>query len=154
MAAPDGIPPIEALVPHRGPALWIRSVLAVGEDRLECLGWIPPDHAYARSGAAPCFVGLELAAQAAAALEALGHRRDDRDAAPRIGYIVGIREARFEVASLPAGQELRAQARLLGGASALAVHELLLFHGEIRCLSAQVSTYRAGRTPAALKGAR
>jgi len=151
----EELPPVEALVPHRGPALLVDRVVAMSEDRLECVGRIPVDSAFADGEAAPCFVGLELAAQAAAALEALRHRRDFPNAGPQIGYIVGIREGRFEMGEIPLGQELRAQVRLLGGASPLAMHEVRLFHGEIPCLSAQVSTYRAGRAfLATLKDAR
>jgi predicted hotdog family 3-hydroxylacyl-ACP dehydratase len=145
MPAAEALPPAESLVPHRGPALLIGSVVAQEEDRLECLGRIPPDSAFAGGGAAECFVGIELAAQAAAALEALRRRRDGRGALPEIGYIVGIREARFELRGIPVGQELVARVRLLGGTAPLAVHEVHLFHGEIRCLSAQLSTYRTGR---------
>lgn len=145
MPAAEERPPVGTLVPHRGPALLIGSVVALGEDRLECLGRIPLDSAFASGGVVECFVGLELAAQAAAVLEVLRRRRDVEDALPEIGYIVGIREARFERAALPVDRELRAQVRLLGGAGSLARHEVQLFHEEMRCLSAQVSTYRTGR---------
>lgn len=145
MPEADALPPVEALVPQRGPALLIGSVVAMGADRLECTGRIPLDSAFAGGGAVECFVGIELAAQAAAALEALRRRRDVPEALPEIGYIVGIREAFFDLAGIPVGQELRAQVRLLGGAGSLATHEVHLFHGQARCLSAQVSTYRTGR---------
>jgi predicted hotdog family 3-hydroxylacyl-ACP dehydratase len=117
----------------------------MGEDRLECVGRIPVDSAFAGGGAAECFVGIELAAQAAAGLEALRRRRHFPAAVPEIGYIVGIREARFELAGIPVGQELRAHVRILGGAPPLATYEVHVSCGEIRYLSAQISTHRGGR---------
>ena len=81
----------EALVPHRGHALFLRRVLRCEADGIECTGVIPGAHPFVREGHAPAFLGLELAAQAAAALQAL--ESSASLLAPRPGYLVGIREA-------------------------------------------------------------
>ena len=142
MASPEAFPPVEALVPHRGPSLLIERVLGRSEDGLEVVGRIPLANAFVAGGMAPGFVGIELAAQAAAALDALDRQRGSPGAGPQLGYIVGIREARFDLAGIPAGQELWAHVRLVGGASTLATYELQVRHDGASCLSAVVSTFR------------
>lgn len=141
MSAPDRFPPVEALVPHRGPSLLIQRVLEMGGNELRCAGRIPSESAFAAAGAAPNFVGLDLLAQAAAALETL-QRVERSAAAPEIGYLVGIREARFETPTLLLGPELTAHVRLEGGTAALAHHEVRLLQAETLCLSAVLTTFR------------
>jgi len=142
MSGADGFPPVEALVPHRGRALFIREVLEGGPDRASCLGRIPADSPFVSAGLAPCLVGIDMAAQAAAAMETLLRRGAREDDPPDLGYLVGIREARFETATLPAGTDLTVYARPLRGASALAVYEVELRIGPARCLSAVLTIFR------------
>jgi len=131
----------ESLVPHRGPALLLRRVLAWESAAIVCVGLVPEDSPFVRGGLAPAFLGLELAAQSAAALHTL-ERAPGVDG-PRSGYLVGVREARFACASLPAGRELRAFVRRRGAAGPLAVYEVRLEAEGVECLVAQFSTYAA-----------
>jgi predicted hotdog family 3-hydroxylacyl-ACP dehydratase len=62
-----------------------------------------------------------MAAQAAAVLEALEEGRDVR---PRIGYLVGVREARLNVSELPVGPELRVRVRVAGSAPPLRTYDV------------------------------
>jgi 3-hydroxymyristoyl/3-hydroxydecanoyl-(acyl carrier protein) dehydratase len=118
-----GFPPPESLLPHARPALLLRAVVEASEGTIACLAEVPPDHPLVVAGRFPAFLALEAAAQAAAALEALGRREAP---GPRIGYLVGIRDARFLAPSLPAGRPLRVSARLEGGAFPLSVYSAAL----------------------------
>jgi len=121
--AAAGFPPPEALLPHEPPALLLREVTEVTEGSIVAVAEIPSSHPLVADGRFPAFLALEAAAQAAAALEALGRREA---AGPRIGYLVGIRDARFTAPSLPAGRRLRVTARLQGGAFPLSVYAVTL----------------------------
>lgn len=113
-----GFPSPETLLPHAPPALLLRAIAEVTEDAVVAVAEVSPLHPLVTEGRLPTFLALEAAAQAAAALEALGRRETPgpRIAGPRIGYLVGIRDARFAVPSLPAGRPLRVAARFEGGA--------------------------------------
>ncbi|HEX3553762.1 MAG TPA: hypothetical protein VIA62_11100 [Thermoanaerobaculia bacterium] len=122
-----GFPPPPALLPHRPPALLLRAIVEVSPGAIAAItaiaavAEVSPSHPLVTAGRFPAFLALEAAAQAAAALEALG-RHEPRG--PRIGYLVGIRDARFAVPWLPAGRPLRVAARLEGGASSLSVYAM------------------------------
>jgi predicted hotdog family 3-hydroxylacyl-ACP dehydratase len=135
-------PPAESLVPHRGNALFLRRVLEARGSALRALGVIPGGSAFAEGGAVPCYVGLDLAAQAAAALETLRLSAPG----PEIGYLVGIREARFEEATLPLYRDILVEVRLQDRAGPLAHHEVRLAVGDATCLSAVLSTLRLARS--------
>jgi predicted hotdog family 3-hydroxylacyl-ACP dehydratase len=138
-------PPIELLVPHRGSARLVERVLAWRDDSLECVGRIPPKSPFVSDGSAPSFVGLELAAQAAAAHEALGRQRSGGAPDVAVGYLVGIKDARFRVARLRVGADLRVTVRLVGGAPPLAIYSVRVELAGVECVSATLSTYGAAR---------
>jgi predicted hotdog family 3-hydroxylacyl-ACP dehydratase len=142
----DEAPKVERLVPHRGSARLVERVLAWHDDSLECVGRIPPESPFAHEGSAPAFVGLELAAQAAAAHEALVRQGGGRAMGAEVGYLVGIKEARFGVARLPVSVDLRAAVRLVGGAPPLAIYTVRVELAGVECIFGTVSTYgTAGR---------
>jgi predicted hotdog family 3-hydroxylacyl-ACP dehydratase len=127
--APDGTgapapPGPGALLPHGPPARWIDEVLARGEGELVCRGRIPAASPFARGGTAPALAGLELAAQAAAVLEALDRAGAGGAAEPRRGYLVRVREAALAAAGIPAGAPLVVRVRRTGGLPPLAVYEV------------------------------
>jgi 3-hydroxyacyl-[acyl-carrier-protein] dehydratase len=109
------------LLPHAPPARLIRGVIAAEAGRIVCAAEIPPDHPLAVEGCAPAFLALEAAAQGAAVLEALA--RED-DSSPRIGYLVGIRDARLTAPPIPVGRPFQVSARLAGSAPPLAIYEI------------------------------
>ncbi|MFY9821097.1 MAG: hypothetical protein WAM82_06930 [Thermoanaerobaculia bacterium] len=112
-------PPPATLLPHAPPALLLRAVAEASEGAIVAVAEVPLSHPLALDGRFPAFLTLEAAAQAAAALETLGRREAP---GPRIGYLVGIRDARFTVPSLPAGRRFRVTARLTGGAFPLSMY--------------------------------
>jgi predicted hotdog family 3-hydroxylacyl-ACP dehydratase len=133
--------PPEGLVPHRGKALFLRRVAAWDAEGIVCVAVIPEGHALVRGGRAASFVGLEVAAQATAALRTLSGVAKEAEEGPGRGYLVGVREARFTGGWLPAGTELRASARRSGSAGPLAVYEVRVASAGVECLVAVMSTY-------------
>jgi len=117
-----GFPPPGSLLPHGPPALLLHAVSEVTEDGVVAVAEVPSNHPLVDEGRFPSFLALEAAAQGAGALEALGRRNRSEASGPRIGYLVGIRDARFARPSLPAGRPLRVTARLAGGAFPLSVY--------------------------------
>ncbi len=104
--------------------LLVERIVEVFDGGMVCRGRVPAAGPLAARGAASPCLGLELAAQTAAVLEAL--RRSDRGGEPRIGYLASIRDARFRVPEVPAGRPLRATVRSRGGVPPLAMYEVVV----------------------------
>jgi predicted hotdog family 3-hydroxylacyl-ACP dehydratase len=136
-----GFPPIEDLLPHAPPARLLRDIVEASPEEIRALAEIPPRHPLAGGGLAPAFLGIEAAAQAAAALEALD--RKQKTPGPRIGYLVGVREACFGVAALPTGRSFRVTARLQGGAFPLSIYEIAVGEPGREIVTGTISTYLA-----------
>lgn len=127
---PGTHPPLSALIPHQPPARLIREVLDAAAETLTGVAEIPADSPFVTAGRAPSFLGLEAAAQGAAALEALNRRNDpgelDDGSGPRIGYLVSLRNARCHTPWLPAECPFRMTIRLSGSAASLSIYEVSL----------------------------
>jgi 3-hydroxymyristoyl/3-hydroxydecanoyl-(acyl carrier protein) dehydratase len=119
-------PPVASLVPHAPPALLVHSVLEASVEGLTGLAAIPAASPFVAAGRAPAFLALEAAAQGAAVLEALGR---SEASGPRIGYLVGLRNARFSVPWLPAERPFRIAVRLSGSAPPLSIYEVTVEGG-------------------------
>ena len=129
----------ETLIPHAPPALLVRSVVETSPQGIVCLAAIPADHPLAEGGRAPSFLGLEAAAQAAAVLEAL--ERSGDGGGPRIGYLVGIRDAVLRTPYLPTGRTFRVTARVHGSAPPLSMYQVALEGRDGELLAGTISTY-------------
>jgi len=139
--SPAGFPPVAALIPHEPPARLIRDILEASAEGLTAWAEIPAASPFVEAGRAPAFLGLEAAAQGAAVLEALS-RRDT--SGPRIGYLVGLRNARFHVSWLPAEHPFRIAVRLSGSAASLSIYEVTVDDGAGTVLAqGTISTYMA-----------
>lgn len=93
-------PSIEQLVPHRGPALLIDTVLAETPDTIRVAAHITPAHPYFVAGrGVPAWVGIELMAQALAAHGGLDAWRSRRAAGG--GMLLGTRRYRAHAAYFP-----------------------------------------------------
>lgn len=136
-----GFPPPESLLPHGPPALLLHAISEAAEDGVVAVAEIPLNHPLVVEGRFPAFLALEAAAQGAAALEALGRRGRSEASGPRIGYLVGIRDARFTVPSLPAGRRLRVTARLAGGAFPLSIYAVTLGEAGTEVATGTLSTF-------------
>jgi predicted hotdog family 3-hydroxylacyl-ACP dehydratase len=138
-AALPAVGEFPVLLPHAPPARLIRGVLAVSAAEIVCAAEIPSDHPLAVAGR---LLGVEAAAQAAAVLEALARGAENQDL-PRIGYLVGVREARFAAASLAAGRPFRVSARLQGSAPPLSVYEIAVGEPGREVATGTISTFLA-----------
>lgn len=132
-------PPVESVIPHAPPARLVRSVSEFSPEGLAGVAEIPGASPFAAGDQAPTFVGLEAAAQGAAVLEALLRREGS---GPRIGYLVGIRGARFAAPMLPVDRPFRFTVRLTGSAPPLSVYEVRV-EGDAgaELLRGSISTY-------------
>jgi 3-hydroxyacyl-[acyl-carrier-protein] dehydratase len=118
-------PSMTDLLPHAPPARLLAAVLSATERGIVCAGVIPASHPFVAASEAPGFVAIELAAQAAAALEALLRQRQQQAtrARARLGYLVGVREAHMSP-TLPIERTLRVTAIPAGAAVALTTYEM------------------------------
>jgi predicted hotdog family 3-hydroxylacyl-ACP dehydratase len=139
----DAVPEVSALgrVPHAPPALLVESLVARGASGAMGRAKIPVDSPFAEAGSAPSYLGLEIAAQTAALVEALGREGDDE--APRVGYLVAIRRARCFVRSLPAGVPLDVVIGFAGSAPPLSVYEIRVEKEGTAMVEGTISTWIA-----------
>jgi predicted hotdog family 3-hydroxylacyl-ACP dehydratase len=136
---PGAYPAVSALIPHQPPARLLRDVLDASPETLTGVVEIPAGSPFVTAGRVPAFLGLEAAAQGAAVLEALS-RRDD--SGPRIGYLVGLRNARCHTLWLPAERPFRIAVRLSGSAASLSIYEVSVEgEGGIALVQGTISTY-------------
>jgi len=106
-----------------------------------CAVRVPERSAFNAGGFAPALVALEMAAQCAAAFEALSRFREAKDAGARVGYLVGARDVRFARARVPAGETLFAAVRLSGIALPLCTYAFDVARGSEVVASGTVSTW-------------
>jgi 3-hydroxyacyl-[acyl-carrier-protein] dehydratase len=143
--APGGFPPVSTLLSHQPPARLLRDVLDASPEALTGLAEIPADSPFVEDGHAPAFLGLEAAAQGAAVLEALSQRDisgPSGPSGPRIGYLVGLRSARFHTPWLPAELAFRITVRLSGSAPPLSIYEVTVEGGDgAELVRGTLSTY-------------
>lgn len=111
--------PVDRL-PHQPPMRWIRSAVQSGETGVRCEAVLPA--ACGQNGEAPVLLGLEILAQAGAALLTASQT------APRGGRLLRVGDARWQRATLPLESPLRVEAELLES-SATGVHR---FAGTLR----------------------
>jgi predicted hotdog family 3-hydroxylacyl-ACP dehydratase len=103
---PVTAPALDLLLPHRPPMRLIEAIERESELGLECTARVSAECGLTQEGGVSALLALEAAAQAAAAWEAVRRSRE-AGGAPRIGYLVAMREVRFFVGSVPAGVPVR-----------------------------------------------
>ena len=131
-----------ALLPHTQTARLLDEIVRHRDGFIEAIGRIPANHPLVQDGHAPCFLGLDMGAQAAAALETLGRAAVTGTAAARTGQLVRVRSATFACADLPTDVALAVSARLLGAAPPLAIYEICVSLASVESLRATISTYQ------------
>ncbi len=133
-------PAIERLVPHRRPARLLEDVEAASDGGVVCRARVPESSPFVRGARVPAFVGLEIGAQAAAVVEALDRFESEGEGPPRIGYLVGVRDAVFHAPELPVGRSVLVSARPAGRSGSLSVYEIAVtLDGEV-LVEATIST--------------
>jgi predicted hotdog family 3-hydroxylacyl-ACP dehydratase len=95
-------PEIEALLPHRRPALFLHEALHIAAD--DGTSWftgsVPADNFLVRDKRVSVFAALEFAAQGAACLDAL-RAYPDTPARQLQGWLVGVKSATFHAPDFP-----------------------------------------------------
>ena len=118
----SGLPGLDDLLPHRPPMRLVEAIESEMDGGVSCAVRVPERSAFDAAGSAPALVALEMAAQAAAASEALRRFREEGVAGPRVGYLVGARDVEFTRARVPVGESLHATVRLSGMALPLCTY--------------------------------
>jgi predicted hotdog family 3-hydroxylacyl-ACP dehydratase len=101
----ERFPAPQGLLPQQPPMSFLTAILGQNTDTLDATARIPQQCALVCDGAAPALALIESAAQAAAAWEALRRRNAQGDAAPRVGYLVAMRDVDFFTEQIAAEQE-------------------------------------------------
>jgi len=140
-ASLNDAPPMETLLPHRPPMRFVTSVVAESTDAMTCSARIPAGCALVVQGSAPAVAAIEAAAQTAAVWEATRRRRDGGMAAPRLGYLVGLRDVTFFAQRIPAEETLRATVRLEAATLALTHYAMQIDLGSAAILRGTLATF-------------
>lgn len=134
-------PPLDALLPQRPPMRFVTSILEQTTDGLTCAACIPAACALVSDGSAPALAGLEAAAQAAAAWEAMRRWREGGVAAPRVGYLVALRDVTFFAERIPADQTLLTSVRLEAAAPPLTHYRVDVSLGGMPVVRGTIATF-------------
>lgn len=127
-------------LPHAGVARMLSWVLECGGETIACEARLDAASPFAglgrQAGLAPAWVGLEMAAQAAAALE-LSAREEG--AGGRLGYLVRLRNLRCGPPALPVGEAVRVEATRTAAVATLRTYEVFASVGEEELLRGELS---------------
>jgi len=137
---PDA-PPLDALLPQRPPMRFLTSIVNEAVESLTCTACIPATCALVFAGSAPALVGIEAAAQAAAAWEAMRRWRAGGVAAPRVGYLVALRDVVFFAERILADQPLLTWVRLEAAAPPLTHYRVEVSLGGKALVRGMIATY-------------
>lgn len=111
MCTPSTYPPIEALLPHRGRMLLIDEIVQIdGESavsRATPTDQWPTNH----NGAVSSLMLIELVAQTSGLNNGLECLKVEGRGAPVSGWLVGIKKARIQVATLSLGEAVVIETR-------------------------------------------
>lgn len=100
----------ENLIPHRGRMKLIERITIPDQGRIDAETMVTDTWPLCRDGRVDSIVCIEVIAQAAAALSTA---RRGEGALPRLGFLVGIKEARLLASSIPVGTPLSARIEVL-----------------------------------------
>lgn len=122
------LPTIAELLPHTGRMLLLDQLLSGIENSATCRTTIGPDFVFLNDGRVDVVVSIELIAQTLGVCVGLASRRKGRP--PRIGFLVGVREATFAIDAYLPGDVLEVVATHVWG------EELLgNFRGHVKLLA-------------------
>jgi predicted hotdog family 3-hydroxylacyl-ACP dehydratase len=93
--SPERAPDFDALLPHRPPMRWLRTIVEENDRGIVCTASIPCACGLAADGMVPTLAVVEAAAQGAALWEALQRSRAAGEATPLIGYLVSMRDVEW-----------------------------------------------------------
>jgi len=116
--------PAEPLIPHRLRMRLIDSVKGPTQNGLQAETIVTEEWPLHNNGEVSSIICIELVAQA---ISALSTWRRGQGARPRVGLLVGIKEAEFSKSSVPVGTRLHIEIKELSHVGAYAV-----FEGKVR----------------------
>lgn len=129
------------LLPHSGVARLLTAVSSCRDGIIEAHGTIPAGHPLCVDGKAPTYLGVELGAQAAAAMEALDRVDASGMASPRVGHLVRVRDAALFASHLPVDTPLLVTAILRGSAPPVAIYDIEVSASGHALMRAEISTH-------------
>ena len=136
-------PALDALLPHRPPMRLVESIVRETADGLVCTARVPPACALAQHGVAPALAGVEAAAQTAAVWEALRRWRQGGGGAPRIGYLVALRDLVLFAEHIAVDAPMLTAVRLEAAAPPLTHYRVETCVGGKSLLRGTIATYLA-----------
>ncbi|HEX3675568.1 MAG TPA: hypothetical protein VHU87_14955 [Rhizomicrobium sp.] len=105
-----GVP--ETLVPHRAPMLFLDRIIAISDTEVTAETVCGPQNPLHVAGRGlPGYVGLEMMAQAVAAVD--GQKRTEAGSTPKIGFLLGCRRYSVACESFADGTVLRINAKMV-----------------------------------------
>ncbi|HTJ94407.1 MAG TPA: hotdog family protein [Pararobbsia sp.] len=136
------LPPIEAIVPHRGTMLLLDAIRAYDATSVTANATVRAGAWYVdQDGAMPAWIGIELMAQAIAAHEGLLSMQDGHPARP--GVLLGSRRYEAKLAAFPRNALLRIHAReLLRSDDGTGAYDCTIEHGDTLYATAVVKVYQ------------
>jgi len=129
------------LLPHEGPARLLVRVVDSSPDSIVAEAAVERTAPYVIDGAVPSYVALEMAAQAAAALEAIESRRQGDGSAPRTGFLVRARRVRLEAAEFAPARPLRVTVQRIARAGPLHTYRARVSSPDGPLLDGELSTF-------------
>ena len=143
---------IERLLPHRGAMRWIDRLLDADADSVAVETVLRPEHPLASADGVPCFVGIELMAQAIAVWA--GCRALSRGESIRPGFLLGTRRYECERTHFAFGHVLRIEVHCeLFGDNGLGMFACRILEGDQVIASANVSVFEPPNATAFLENA-
>ena len=126
------------MIPHTGTARFLTDVIRRDGKSVDAVGRIPAAHPAVSGGRAPAFLGIELGAQAAAAIV-------DSSGQPRAAVLhslARIREAAFSVDDLPPDHDLFVTAELDASAPPIAIYRIRVTLDGAEVVTATISVHQ------------
>ena len=111
-------------LPQQAPMRLPTERLRYSERGLQCDARVPSGCGFVSAGWAPAYSCIELAAQCAAAWEALGRAAAGGREGPRVGYLVGMRDVELFARSVPADRTVTATITLEEAAPPLSRYDI------------------------------
>lgn len=130
---------LDRLLPHTSRARLLTRLVERRDDAVIAEALVPSGYPLVESGGVPAFVGIELGAQAVAALLACG--APSAAEPPAHGYVVRVREADFTCPYLPVGVPITVAATIEASAGALVHARVVVSVAGTPCVTASLSTY-------------
>ncbi|MEQ8766393.1 MAG: hypothetical protein RL885_20945 [Planctomycetota bacterium] len=135
-------PDIDRILPHRGPSRFVIEAIRADRDSAVCRARVPAANALVTDGHAPAFLGIEVAAQAAALHSGMVRVEDgETEAEPRVGYLTGVREATCHRPTFRSDADVEVQVVITHFAVPISMHRFEMKQDGQTIITGSISTY-------------